>query len=223
MLWPTGHVRVPPSTVKNDAGRIQPLPEPYDDAAQWANLLRYIKAGTRATRATLPSAKIIIHIDCGGDWPVTPWFFDHLADAKVDFDIIGQSFYPQYHGTLAQLQQNSAETFNRYRKPIMIVETGYPQTGPLPTGTAGRYMLWPATPQGQLQFMADLINTARRDPHNMGVFYWQPEGRGRGNALWTTSGTPAPALLVNERLKELTTRPASQMPESPAAPAQPVR
>ena len=80
-LWPLGHVMVPPSDVKTDAGRIQPLPDPYDDAKQWSNFTRFIKAGVRGVRAASVDhpVKIVIHIDCGGDWPVTKWFFDHFA------------------------------------------------------------------------------------------------------------------------------------------------
>ena len=147
-LWPLGHVKVPPSDVKNDAGRIQALPELYDDAKQWSNFTRFIKAGTRGVRATLPDAKIIIHIDCGGDWPITKWYFDHFTESGVDYDIIGQSFYPNYHGTLTLMQQNIAETYNRYHKPVIIAETGYPQTGNPQSGRNGRYMFWPGTPEG---------------------------------------------------------------------------
>jgi len=196
-LWPQGHVKVPPSDVKNDAGRIQALPEPYDDEKQWANFTSFIKAGVRGVRTTLPTAKVIIHIDCGGDWPVTKWFFDHFTAAGVDYDIIGQSFYPNYHGTLALMQQNAAETFKRYGKPVMIAETGYPQTGNPQAGPNGRYMFWPGTPAGQAQFMADLVNTAQRQPHVIGVFYWQPEGRGRSQPP-TSSHRRAP-LRTNPR------------------------
>src|SRR4029077_907462 len=107
MLWPLGHVKVPHSDVKTDAGRIQPLPDPYDDDQQWSNLLRFIKSGTRGVRTASADhpVKIVIHIDCGGDWPITKWYFDYLTGANLDFDIIGQSVSPNYHGTLALLQQ----------------------------------------------------------------------------------------------------------------------
>src|SRR5262249_24367947 len=62
MLWPFAHVKVPPSGVKLDAGRIQPLPEPYDDAKQWSHLIRLIKAGVRGVRSAAgPRVQIVIH------------------------------------------------------------------------------------------------------------------------------------------------------------------
>jgi arabinogalactan endo-1,4-beta-galactosidase len=210
-LWPLGHVKVPHSDVKNDAGRIQPLPDPYDDAKQWDNFTRFIKAGVKGVHegAGNSPTKIVIHIDCGGDWPITRWFFDHFKDAQggpVDYDIIGQSYYPRYHGTLEGLQQNMIECQKRYGKPTMVVETGYPQAGTL----TPPYMVWPASKDGQLQFMADLVNTVKRN-NGLGVFYWGPEGRA-GNGMWNNDGSPAPSIFVMDHLKDLTTQPASHLP-----------
>jgi arabinogalactan endo-1,4-beta-galactosidase len=216
MLWPLGHVRVPASTVKLDAGPIQALPEPYDDDAQWDNFTRFIKAGIRGVRKASGdhAPKIVIHIDCGGDWPVTRWFFDHLAIARVDYDIIGQSFYPFYHGTPDDLQGNLIQCARSYHKPFLVAETGYAQNGGDDVMKARKYNLWPGTPQGQLQFMADVINTVKRAPGGMGVYYWAPEGRtlGEGNSLWTKEGGPEPAISVLQRLSALTAAGASHLP-----------
>ena len=94
------------------------------------------------------------------------------------------------------------ETYKRYNKEIIITETGYPQSGGQNV-TSRKYMEWPGTPQGQLQFMADLVNTVRRLPYGLGVLYWGPEGRGRGNALWNSDGSPAPAIFLLDNLEKL--------------------
>jgi arabinogalactan endo-1,4-beta-galactosidase len=201
MLWPLGYVKVPPSTVKLDAGRIRgPFPDPYDDGAQWEHLTRFIQAGIRGVRAGAggSAVQIIMHIDCGGDWPVTQWWFDHLQQARVDYDIIGQSFYPRWHGTPELLQQNIVESRRRYHKPVMVVETGYPQSGGDQATASNKYNLWPGTPEGQLQFMVDLVSTVKRAGGN-GVFYWAPEGS-RGNGMWNADGTPAPSVSVLDHL-----------------------
>jgi arabinogalactan endo-1,4-beta-galactosidase len=210
-LWPIGHLKVPPSTVKLDAGRIQPLPDPYDDTMQWSHLIRFIKAGIKGVRSAAGDTpmKIVIHIDCGGDWPVTQWFFDHLTAANVDYDIIGQSFYPQYHGTLAELQQNIIQCTRAYHKSFMVAETGYNKTRGDSLMTRGPYYKWPGTPQGQRQFLVDLVNTVKR-ANGIGVFYWAPE-----RALWNRDGSPDPAVLLMDHLTDLTTRPASQIPDPP--------
>ena len=211
MLWPTGYMKVPPSTVKHDAGQIRgPFPDPYDETKQWDNLTRLIKAGVRGVRSVGgKQVKIIMHIDCGGDWPVTEWWFDHLKSAKVDYDIIGQSFYPRWHGNPTLLQENIRESTRRYKKPFMVVETGYAQTGGQVTG-GNKYNLWPATQAGQLQFMVDVVNTVKR-AGGAGVFYWAPEG-GRGNGMWNADGTPAPSIFVLDNLTKLKDGPESHLP-----------
>ncbi|MBN1361202.1 MAG: glycosyl hydrolase 53 family protein [Sedimentisphaerales bacterium] len=217
MLWPLGYVKVPPSEVKLDAGRIRgPFPETYDDATQWSNLIRFIKAGVRGVRAggADKPVQIVMHIDCGGDWPTTKWWFDHLTEAKVDYDVIGQSFYPRWHGTPTLLQQNMLETARRYGKPIMVVETGYPQSSGDQVMASNQYSLWPGTQEGQLQFMVDLVNTVKRTG-GTGVFYWAPEGS-RGNGMWNPDGTPAPSIFVLDNLTKLMNSPASRLPAAPA-------
>jgi len=213
MLWPSGYLKVPPSTVKLDAGQIRgTIPDPYVDAQQWANLTRFIKAGVKGVRAGAGSSpvKIVMHIDCGGDWGVTKWWFDHLTEAKVDYDVIGQSFYPRWHGTPALLQENIVETARRYKKPVMVVETGYPQSGGEQLTAGNKYNLWPGTQDGQLQFMVDLVNTVKR-AGGTGVFYWAPEGS-RGNGMWNADGSPAPSIFVLDNLTKLTGNPESRLP-----------
>ena len=40
----------------------------------------------------------------------------------VEFDVIGQSYYPQWHGTLDDLRNNLLDMVNRYEKDIILVE-----------------------------------------------------------------------------------------------------
>jgi arabinogalactan endo-1,4-beta-galactosidase len=219
LLWPQGHLHVPDSPVKQEANeRIQnTYLEPYDQAKVWDNVARFLKAGIRGVKAGAGDTppQIIMHIDCGGDWKVTQWWFDHITDAKVDYDIIGQSFYPRYHGTLSMLQQNMIECAKRYHKPFMVVETGYPQSGgeqmmsspqaianPILSAAdpkAKGFYQWPGTQQGQLQYMVDLVNTVQRNGGS-GVFVWAPEGSG-GNGMWNHDGSPAPSIFVLDHLK----------------------
>lgn len=216
MLWPTAFIKVPPSEVKLDAGRIRgPEPDPYVETKQWENLTRLLKAGIRGVRSGAGSSpvQIVMHIDCGGDWPITKWWFDHIAEAKVDYDVIGQSFYPRWHGTPALLQQNLVETARRYKKPVMVVETGYPQSGGDAVTAGNKYNLWPGTQAGQLQFLVDLVNTVKR-AGGTGVFYWAPEGS-RGNGMWNADGSPAPSIFVLDNLTKLTGNAESRLPPPP--------
>jgi len=228
MLWPDGQVKVPLSTVKVFGGDVTVIkpPEPYDDTKQWDHLVRLIKAavsGVRSVTSPRDHVRIVIHIDCGGDWPVTEWYFDHLTKARVDYDVIGQSYYPNWHGTLENVRDNLRHTIERYHKDVMIVETAYPSRNVRLSEAAAKNMVWPLTPEGQRQFLADLIRTVKEAPggHGIGVNYWHPEAtfipgstnRWAGpdaNSIFDAKGYPLPAMGV------LAVRPVSQATRSAA-------
>jgi arabinogalactan endo-1,4-beta-galactosidase len=118
-LWPLAQVQIPGSTR-------YPPPQPYDEVKQWEHLTRILKAGIRGVRSAAGDTppRIAIHIDQGANWRVTRWYFDHLTDAHVDYDIIAQSFYPPWHhGTLEGLWNNMNQCAQRYHKDFAVVET----------------------------------------------------------------------------------------------------
>ena len=195
--WPLARLYTPGS--KN-------VPQGYDDAVQWKHMTLLLKAGISGVNkaAGRKRPRIAIHIDRGGHWDTTEWYFDHLAAAHVHYDIIAQSFYPPWgHGTLDDLWNNINQCAVRYHKDFLVVETGY-----LPVRVANTAdMLWPVTPEGRLQFMVDLVNTVKKAPHGLGVMYWAPEWD-----LWNADGTPGPAVFTLDHLSTLTKRPESHAP-----------
>ena len=199
MLWPIGQVAIP-----GDTSYLPPAP--YDSVAQWRHLTDLLKAGVRGVRegAGDTPPRIAIHIDRGGDWTTTKWFFDHLESAHVPYDIIAESFYPPWrHGTLDDLWHNLQESAARFHKDFLVAETGYePSHRP-----DNPDMAWPVTPQGRLQFMVDLVNTVRRAPRGLGVMYWAPE-----YDIWNSDGTPGPAVFTLDHLADLAHGPDSHAP-----------
>ena len=105
MLWPDGK-----------------LPEHWDN---FADLLRAGINGVEAGRGNAPRPLIMIHIDRGGDVKGTKAFFEKVNGYKIAFEVIGQSYYPWWHGTLLDLQENLAFMANEYHKDIIVVETAY--------------------------------------------------------------------------------------------------
>ncbi|HUU10732.1 MAG TPA: glycosyl hydrolase 53 family protein [Phycisphaerae bacterium] len=168
MLWDTGRV----------GGK-------FDTPQQWRQLATLVQSGIRGVREAAAGGRpvrVMIHVDRGGSTPVTQWFFDHLRAEGVDFDVIGLSYYPWWHGPLDGLRQNLAATALRYAKDIVVVETAYPWTGQMPEGrrnAAGDRDVapYPLTPEGQKVFLAELIRTVRQTPdgRGKGVLYWAPE------------------------------------------------
>ena len=49
-------------------------------------------------------------------------WFDNYVKRGADFDIIGLSYYPFWHGTLEELSFNMEDMFRRYGKKIAIAE-----------------------------------------------------------------------------------------------------
>lgn len=143
----------------------------------WSNLGRLLKAAINgimdAAGATPP--KIIIHIDKGGNWSTTQWYFDNIEDQQVPYDIIGQSFYPWWHGDLDDLRTCLNNSANRYGKPIIIAETAYPWTNSVWDDPPGLNI--PASTTGQVEFVTELAKILKSVPDGkgMGIFWWGSE------------------------------------------------
>ncbi len=125
-----------------------------------------------------------IHHDSGGDAKVCRVFFDHLKSRNVNFDTIGLSYYPWWHGTFDQLRENLAMLAEQYRKPVIVAETAYPfsfkwadDTGNFVWEKTDMKCAIPATPEGQAQFLRELHKVVRATPRGLGagVIYWAPE------------------------------------------------
>ena len=132
-----------------------------------------IEDATNATGAKMP--KIVVHIDRGGDWNTTKSYFDNLNAQGVPYDIIGESYYPFYHGPLTSLNicvTNAAvNSANRSSLPKTTFLTQY--SFRLLTHIYGI----PATTNGQVQFVATLAQIVKSAPNNLGagIFWWGAE------------------------------------------------
>jgi arabinogalactan endo-1,4-beta-galactosidase len=169
------------------AGMLWPLGEIYvGDTPRWAEFTTLLNAGIKGARDAQQYGKksrIMVHIDRGGDNGGSRWFFDHIQPYNVDFDLIGLSFYPWWHGPLSALQANLNDLAPRYQKDIIVVETAYPWTlengdsqpnnvGP----TTDLQTSYPPTPAGQLAYMQNILSILAQVPNNRGkgVVYWEP-------------------------------------------------
>jgi arabinogalactan endo-1,4-beta-galactosidase len=145
----------------------------YDTSTQWSQLAQLltnaIQGVTDAAGAQMP--KVIIHIDRGGDWAGTQWYFDHVNAQQVPYDIIGESYYPWWHGSLDALRTCLTNAAARYGKPIMVMETAFPRAS-----STNIYGI-PASTNGQVQFVTELakIVKALPDGKGAGIFWWGTE------------------------------------------------
>ena len=178
------------------AGMLWPLGQVYaTDTPDWDGL-RHPAEGRRRRRprgAGTPPAGVMVHIDRGGDNGGARWFYDHVLERGVEFDEIGLSYYPFWHGPIDDLQANLVDLAGAYGKPLTVVEASYPWTlengddlenhidvaSELPDAER-----WPATPAGQ----ADYFRALRE------VFAQVPDGLGRGFFTWEPEWVPGRRL-----------------------------
>ena len=159
----------------------------YNSPSQWkkfGSLVNHAIAGVKDCLTSGDSVKIMIHIDCGGNNTSSRWFFDNLLTQNVDFDIIGLSYYPWWHGTFGELEYNTRDLAGRYHKDIIIVETAYPwtlgwydNTHNIVGDSSQLLPDYPASVEGQKEFLVDLIDLVKNipDEKGLGLFYWAPE------------------------------------------------
>lgn len=149
---------------------------------QLASLLQSAAAGV--TDALSPRPPIMIHLDTGGNNTATRWWFDNAVSRGIPFDIIGLSYYPWWHGSLASMKANVLDAAGRYGKPVVIAETAYPFT--LGWNDNTNNFVWQqsqllpgfaATPQGQAAYVADVASFMSTVPggRGLGVMWWAPE------------------------------------------------
>ncbi len=144
-----------------------------------AAFLELLDKGVTAARYNSPDSKIMIHfagID-GADW-----FFDKIKN--IDYDIIGLSYYPYWHGKNLSILQSTMENLSiAYNKEVAIAEMAYPFTLDWNDNTNNIVGLesqlvlpqYPATPQGQQDFIARLKEIVQAVDKGIGFCYWGGE------------------------------------------------
>lgn len=178
MLWPIGKL---PST---------------DGDKAFSELMA---SGLKAVRDADPdrSIKLMVHLPDGGDNAFYQSFFNSLIkDHGVnDFDIIGLSYYPFWHGTLDQLSTNINDISARYNKDVIVVETAFGYTnenfdsqkncyGPAEEQIGG----FRSTVQGQASGLRAVMERLANVPNGRGtgMFYWEPDWYAVNGAGWKT-------------------------------------
>lgn len=179
MLWPVG---------KND------------DTAGWDRLAALLKSAARGVREGERSpGRMPVMLHVAGN---SPGFFDAMEKRKVPYDVIGLSYYPQWHGTPEQFGGVLNEHARRFKKPVVMVETSYPWTNERPPTSRkkGPTGLPPGSLRQQAEFLVKATRAVRSVPGGLGagIFYWGGERLdGYGNqAFFDFEGNVLPTLPV---------------------------
>lgn len=164
---------------------------PYvDNRDDWDGYLQILKAAYDAVREELPSSQIIVHTDRVANQQYNEFYYSKLLDYGIDFDVIGISYYPFWHGYLEDLKTGLEGIQRDFPdKKVQIVETGYYfQYWPTSGINYNTSIVWTATPQGQYYCMKDLVEFLKDYSQVEGLCYWNPEDAGNGDDTnWSTT------------------------------------
>ena len=187
---------------------------PEGKVPNYDNIAKFVSAGIRACRAVNPDIPLMIHLDNGGNNELYRRWFDNYTQRGEDFDYIGLSYYPFWHGSLQMLEDNMNDIAKRYGKELIIAEVSmgytmedYKSYEKLDDsdrkGYATRKELiesidYPMTVQGQADFTEDLLNRVKNvyGNHGKGFFWWEPAWIPVPGSGWAT---PASLKYMNDQ------------------------
>lgn len=162
---------------------------PLGQKPNFDNISKFVNAGVRAVRDTAPDAMVMIHLDNGGNHPMYVEWFDNFFARGGDCDVIGLSYYPTWHGTVEELRANMLDIAPRYGKPLILAEVSHAfslesyaqwenredRKGAAAKAENHKHVPYPATPEGQVRFVKDLLTLLQEIPHGLGkgLFWWE--------------------------------------------------
>ena len=168
----------------------------------WGNFADLVQAGINGVHASCgnnPCPKIMIHIDKGGDKKFTEYFFDKLHTYNINYDVIGQSYYPWWHGSLLDLRDCLNFMATDYKKDIILVEVAYNWT---PREYINKNAPFDESPEGQKQFLDEVTRAVLNTPNNLGkgIFWWEPAVSRRGTrSFFDEGGNVLPVISVFDK------------------------
>lgn len=160
---------------------IRSLLFPDGELPAYDSMVRLVNAGIKAAREIGgESLLIMIHLDQGGRYFYIKDWFDHaFAAGLADFDVIGLSYYPFWHGTFTDLKETTQKLIQDFKKPIILAETAHAwrksKNGFIDEAQE-KIAGFAASPVGQ-RMVLDMDNTIMAslpDKMGRGIYYWEP-------------------------------------------------
>ncbi len=155
---------------------------PDGELPDYIHMVRLLNAGIRGARMAvgMDELQVMIHLDQGGRYfYLKEWFSKAIENGLENFDVIGLSYYPFWHGTFPDLKETMERLIQDYHKPIMIVETAHAwrrcQNGFIDE-VQEKIAGFNASPEGQAKALKLVMNITASLPEHMGrgVYYWEP-------------------------------------------------
>ena len=168
---------------------------PYEKSGDnWTGYLGLLKAGCNTVREVCPNAQIIIHTDRPTNTGYNSFYYNKLVKGGVDFDVIGLSYYPFWHGYLTAEQVKNKDDKNNLVNAIHNLKTLFPAKRVQIVECAYNFQWWPSSGvnfdtrdawtcdvAGQYKFVKDLVDALKPLENVDGINYWFPEEAGNGD------------------------------------------
>ncbi|HEY1661550.1 MAG TPA: glycosyl hydrolase 53 family protein [Verrucomicrobiae bacterium] len=154
---------------------------PYGSISSWPQLAQLLKMGYAGVKAVSPTTQVILHMNNVSSGTVT-YFLNQAVGNGVQWDITGCSYYPFWTGFTAEQARDQIDSwYATYKKPILIMETGYNWATNRCDGYTGQLANngpepFPSTPSGQKEFLLNCFNALKvaSGGHCIGDLYWDP-------------------------------------------------
>lgn len=169
-------------------------------------MAKLLNAGIKGAKEICSNAEIVLHLDYGTNNEMYRKWFSDIEPYKLDYDIIGMSFYPYWNGTIDELKRNMNDISKTFNKDILIAETAIGYTTDS-LGCSGLVFSeeqeaatgYKATPEGQETFLRDLYTAVREveNGHGRGVVYWEPSWLPIPDCIWAQ---PQGSLYMNDNV-----------------------
>lgn len=168
------------------------------NGGEFDRLAGLLKAGVQGVKENLDAkddVKIMLHLAEGTKNDTFTWWFDEITKRNVPFDVIGLSFYTYWNGPISALKYNMDDISKRYNKDVIVVEAAYGYTTDNCDNAENNFTAkeaadggYPASVQGQADFLADLMKSIVEVPDHRGkgIFYWEPAWLPTKGATWAT-------------------------------------
>ena len=161
-----------------------------ENGGGFKGLAMLLKAGYKAVKEIYPNAKTICHLEHAGSNDMQDNFFTKIIlEEKVEFDVIGESYYPYWHGGFPYFVDNITKLKEKFHKEIYVVEMGYEYAESLlanhhfenkdlggdefTVGNINGRVPFPITQDGQADYLKYFLKTCKKLGISY-VFYWEP-------------------------------------------------
>lgn len=180
---------------------------PEGRAENTESMAGLLEAGIRGVKEVSKEIKILLHLDFGTDNKLYREWFSKIEKYGLAYDMIGMSYYPHWNGSMADLLHNMNDISQTFGKDVLVAETSIGYTtdslgcnGLVFSKEQEKATGYPATMEGQKQFLQDLYATVRQveNGRGVGVIYWEPAWLPIRECTWAQ---PKGCIYMNEQVE----------------------